>query len=328
MHKMKAFVRFRPVAAADGGEPLHIAWFEPDHHIVDAVRAVLRAPLRRHALVDPDAERSAALGRRAARIRPRRRRARRARRRRRRGAVADLLRAHLQPGAAEAGARCSARCRASYWHNLPEAELIAPLAAPAHARSGHMIAAAPTAPAAACRAAHGRAAHPLAAARQPASSTRLREAAASAAATARSASCATQTVFGEGPAGARADARRRAARRPGRPAAAAPSSARPASCSTARSPSSAGRAIAGLRHQRGQALQVRAARQAPHAQDAAQREVDACLHWLESEIALVQPQAIVALGATAARQLLGRPVAVTRERGHWLRTRRRHRRCW
>jgi DNA polymerase len=50
----------------------------------------------------------------------------------------------------------------------------------------------------------------------------------------------------------------------------------------------------------------------------AQREADACLHWLESEIAIVQPQALVALGATAARQLLGRPVAVTRERGQWL----------
>lgn len=36
MHKMKAFVRFRPVD--DGGnEPLHVAWFEPAHHIVEAV---------------------------------------------------------------------------------------------------------------------------------------------------------------------------------------------------------------------------------------------------------------------------------------------------
>jgi len=49
----------------------------------------------------------------------------------------------------------------------------------------------------------------------------------------------------------------------------------------------------------------------------AQREADACEHWLESEIALVQPQAIVALGATATRQLLKRPVPVLRERGHW-----------
>ncbi|HET7526328.1 MAG TPA: UdgX family uracil-DNA binding protein [Burkholderiaceae bacterium] len=50
----------------------------------------------------------------------------------------------------------------------------------------------------------------------------------------------------------------------------------------------------------------------------AQREADACEHWLEAEIALVQPQAIVAMGATAAHQLLKRPVPVLRERGHWL----------
>ena len=49
-----------------------------------------------------------------------------------------------------------------------------------------------------------------------------------------------------------------------------------------------------------------------------QQEAAACLDWLEREIALVRPQAIVALGATAARSLLGRSVAVTRERGQWL----------
>jgi DNA polymerase len=50
----------------------------------------------------------------------------------------------------------------------------------------------------------------------------------------------------------------------------------------------------------------------------AQEEAAACLHWLENEIALVDPGALVALGATAARQLMGRGVAVTRQRGQWL----------
>ena len=50
----------------------------------------------------------------------------------------------------------------------------------------------------------------------------------------------------------------------------------------------------------------------------AQEEAAACLHWLETEIALVDPGALVALGATAARQLMGTPVAVTRSRGQWL----------
>jgi len=49
-----------------------------------------------------------------------------------------------------------------------------------------------------------------------------------------------------------------------------------------------------------------------------QREAAACLHWLEDEIALVQPTALVALGATAARSLLHRAVPVLANRGQWL----------
>jgi uracil-DNA glycosylase len=49
-----------------------------------------------------------------------------------------------------------------------------------------------------------------------------------------------------------------------------------------------------------------------------QREAAACHHWLEDEIALVRPDAIVALGSTAARSLLGRAVPVMAERGKWL----------
>jgi uracil-DNA glycosylase len=49
-----------------------------------------------------------------------------------------------------------------------------------------------------------------------------------------------------------------------------------------------------------------------------QREAAACLHWLEDEIALVKPKALVALGATAARSLLGRAVPVLANRGQWL----------
>src|SRR5207244_1033496 len=44
-------------------------------------------------------------------------------------------------------------------------------------------------------------------------------------------------------------------------------------------------------------------------------EVAACRPWLDGEIAALQPQAIVALGATAARALVGRTVAITREHG-------------
>jgi len=50
----------------------------------------------------------------------------------------------------------------------------------------------------------------------------------------------------------------------------------------------------------------------------AQREVAACNHWLQDEIALVRPQAIVALGATASRATVGQAVPVMRQRGQWL----------
>jgi len=45
------------------------------------------------------------------------------------------------------------------------------------------------------------------------------------------------------------------------------------------------------------------------------REIAACRPWLDIEIALVKPRAIVCLGATAAQSLLGRQFRVTAERG-------------
>jgi uracil-DNA glycosylase family protein len=44
-------------------------------------------------------------------------------------------------------------------------------------------------------------------------------------------------------------------------------------------------------------------------------EIDACRPWLDSEIALVKPQVIVCLGATAAQALLGPAFKVTKQRG-------------
>jgi uracil-DNA glycosylase len=49
-----------------------------------------------------------------------------------------------------------------------------------------------------------------------------------------------------------------------------------------------------------------------------QREAAACLHWLEDEIAIVKPEALVALGATAARSLMGRATPILVNRGQWL----------
>jgi uracil-DNA glycosylase len=44
-------------------------------------------------------------------------------------------------------------------------------------------------------------------------------------------------------------------------------------------------------------------------------ETTACRPWLEAELALVKPRALVLLGATAAQSLLGRDFKVTQNRG-------------
>lgn len=48
------------------------------------------------------------------------------------------------------------------------------------------------------------------------------------------------------------------------------------------------------------------------------REIAACRPWLDAEIAAIQPELIICLGATAAQGLLGRDFRVTRQRGKFL----------
>jgi DNA polymerase len=50
----------------------------------------------------------------------------------------------------------------------------------------------------------------------------------------------------------------------------------------------------------------------------AQREIDACHQWLEREIEAIRPQVIVALGATAARAVIGRDFKVSLMRGRFV----------
>jgi uracil-DNA glycosylase len=50
-------------------------------------------------------------------------------------------------------------------------------------------------------------------------------------------------------------------------------------------------------------------------------EIAACRPWLDAEIAVVQPRAIVCLGATAAQALLGRDFKVSEQRGQLLQSR-------
>jgi uracil-DNA glycosylase len=47
-------------------------------------------------------------------------------------------------------------------------------------------------------------------------------------------------------------------------------------------------------------------------------EIDACKPWLEEELRVVGPQAVVLLGATAAKAILGSSFRVTKQRGELL----------
>jgi uracil-DNA glycosylase len=47
-------------------------------------------------------------------------------------------------------------------------------------------------------------------------------------------------------------------------------------------------------------------------------EIAACRPWLDAELELVKPKALVCLGATAAQALLGRQFRVSRERGKFV----------
>ena len=49
-------------------------------------------------------------------------------------------------------------------------------------------------------------------------------------------------------------------------------------------------------------------------------EVKACRPWLETELAIVKPQVIVCLGATAAQSLMGSKFKITAERGKFFET--------
>ena len=150
MHKMKAFVRFRTVqdeAFKTRPEigPLHVAWFEPEHHIVQAIAPFFarRFTQMRWAILSPEC--SADWNGATLRFGP--------------GAVqadappADageqLWLTYYQSTFNPARLKLKAMQKEMprrYWKNLPEAELISGLAARADERRAAMIAQPPTVP--------------------------------------------------------------------------------------------------------------------------------------------------------------------------------------
>jgi DNA polymerase len=328
LHKMKAFVRFREVAEPGSARPLHVAWFEPEHHIEDAIAPffVRRFAGMRWAILTP-----------------------------RRSLRWDGRSLHHGPGAATADAPAAdagealwltyyasifnpARLKLAamenemprkYWKNLPEAALIAPLAAAATPRTGAMVQAegtlarrriplaarAPDVPAAPPRPVFvAPPAEAGLAARTAALQERRR--AAEACRDCPIGAHATQAVHGEGPMDAPLmlvgeqpgdieDLR-------GRPFVGPAGRLLDRALAVLGWPRETLYLGNAVRHFKYEPRGKRRIHKTPSQQEAA-----ACEHWLDEEIALVRPQALVALGATAARALLNRPVAVVAERGTW-----------
>jgi DNA polymerase len=48
-------------------------------------------------------------------------------------------------------------------------------------------------------------------------------------------------------------------------------------------------------------------------------EVAACRLWMDTELRLLRPEAVLCVGATAGRAIVGREFKMTRDRGQWLR---------
>lgn len=144
LHKMKAFVRFREIEL-DGGESEFVAWFEPSHHIVKASASFFtgRFTNMRWSILTPDIcmhwngeTLSYSSGATKADAPAK-------------DAGEDLWRSYYRSIFNPARLKVSAmqaQMPKKYWRNLPEAPLIAELIATSTQRMDNMITAQPTEP--------------------------------------------------------------------------------------------------------------------------------------------------------------------------------------
>ena len=312
MHKMTAFVRFREIAAA-GCEPAFVAWFEPDHHIVEATAPffVRRFANMRWSILTPRKsahrngvdlvfDKGANLADAPAA-----------------DPIEEIWRTYyaniFNPARLKVKAM-RAEMPKKYWRNLPEASLIEPMVKAARARATAMIEAPPTI------------------SRRPALATAqgsqhrgadwvdrtasLPELAKSEAHCQRCPlySDATQVVPGEGQTSARlmfvgeqpGDQEDIEGRPFVGPAGKVLQSALER-CGIDRAQCFVTNAVKHFKYEpRGK----RRLHKKPN-----NSEIDICRWWLDIERKLVQPELIVALGATAARGVLGKTVTIGPMRG-------------
>ncbi len=296
VHKMRAFLRFREV---EDGSPRFVAWFEPEHHIVRANAAffVNRFASMRWSILTPEvslhwdgaalSEGPGATKADAPEGDP----------------VEDVWKTYyasiFNPARVKVGAMLKEMPR-KYWKNMPETALVPALIAGAQARESGMI---------------ERARGELGGSGQAAWEALRDEAA----------GCtrcslykpATQTVFGEGPVDADLMF---VGEQPGdQEDLAGQPFVGPAG-------QMFDRAMADAGVDRSRAYVTNAVKHFKFEQRGKRRihskpngaEIEACRWWVEQEQMLVRPRMTIALGATAARSLLGRVVTIGRERGRAL----------
>ncbi len=334
IHKMHAFVRFKEVVAPDGG-PAFIAWFEPDHYIVEAVGDffVRRFTGMRWSILTP--HRSAFWDGEALTYGP--------------GADKaqvpdeDRLEEHWRTYYASIFNPARLKVRAmqkempkKYWHNLPEARMISGLIRDAGTRMAGMIEAEPTQPSRLAQALvrQSRASTDDAAGKEdggvdlfeaadaaseqaaPNAPTTLAEARAAATSCTR---CdlykpATQVVFGEGPETAEIIF---VGEQPGdKEDLAGHPFVGPAGAMFNRALGDAG-------IERDKAYVTNAVKHFKYEprgkfrlhKKPDSKEISACRYWLDLEKSFLAPKIIVAMGASAGQALLGRVVKIGAERG-------------
>ncbi|MFQ6549615.1 UdgX family uracil-DNA binding protein [Aestuariibius sp. 2305UL40-4] len=309
MHKMKAFVRFREVDGM-GARRSFVAWFEPDHHICEPIAGFFARRFADMDWVIATPEMSIHHVEGAVTLDPTP-----PERPRLADATEDLWRTYyasiFNPARLKVKAMTSEMPK-KYWRNLPEAELIPQLIANAEARSRAMQEAAPTLPAAGADRISARVRE--VSVTEPATSLEALEREAHGCARCPLHGCATQLVFGEGPAGADLMV---VGEQPGD------------------REDLAGRPFVGPAGQLFDQLAGRAGldRQASYVTNAVKHfkftirgkrrihqspatgEIDQCRWWLEQEIALVRPKLILAMGATALRALTGNGAGILKRRG-------------
>lgn len=295
IHKMRAFLRFREVADDTG--PRFIAWFEPDHHIVrvNARFFVDRFHTMRWSILTPEVslhwdgqtltEGPGASKADAPQDDP----------------VEAVWKTYyasiFNPARLKTGAMLKEMPR-KYWKNMPETALVAELIKGARARELTMVETARmTGPG-------DNATKAWAALRDEAMAcTRC-----------HLHKHATQTVFGEGPVDAPlmligeqpGDQEDLA----GRPFVGPAGQLLDDALAQAGIDRAAAYLTNAVKHFK---FEPRGKRRIHATPDAG--EISACRWWVEQELLIVRPRIVIALGATAARSLLGKAVTISRERG-------------